>query len=69
MRADMIAGVMKELDHVVIHDRIDVRVAGVGAIEPAVLVPGFVDPRGAAAAAAIHEKFDPAGEKHPVAEG
>src|SRR5215472_13424417 len=69
MGAYVIAGIVKELDHVVVKGRFDVGITGVVAVELPVLVPGFVDPRGAAAAAAVHEKFYAAGEKHAVAEG
>ena len=68
VRADVVAGIVKKFNHFAIHGRIDVGIAGVGAVVLSVFVPGFVDPGGAAAAAAVHEKFYAAGEEHAVAE-
>src|SRR5262252_1957813 len=66
VRTDMNACVVKELDHLAIGGRLDVRIAGVGlavrgSVGLAIFEPGFIDPGRAATAAAIHEKFDATG--------
>jgi len=74
VRADVNAGVVEKLNHFAINGRIDIGIAGVGfarasGIGLAIFEPRLVDPGGAAAAAAVHKKFDAAGEKHAVAQG
>ena len=65
--ADVESGVVEEFDHPLVSGRIKSRVPGIASVNlRGFLVPGFVDPCGAAATATVHENLHTARKKHAI---